>query len=107
MRWLLDTPQVSGLFNVGTGEARSFRDLVDCAVRMRWDARPDIDYIDMPEDLRARYQYFTQASVRRLRDAGFDRDFVPLEWAVADYVTRFLAAPGSLPLGKVAMVFAT
>jgi ADP-L-glycero-D-manno-heptose 6-epimerase len=90
--WLLRSPSVSGLFNVGTGEARSFRDLAT-ALFHALGREPDIVYIDMPEALRERYQYFTQAPVGRLRNAGYNAGFTPLETAVADYTTRFLAAP--------------
>ena len=92
IRWLIETPHVSGLFNVGTGQARSFRDLVTALFRAL-GREPDIAYRDMPEDLRTRYQSFTQASIKRLRKAGFNGGFAPLEQAVADYATRFLAAP--------------
>ena len=92
VRWLIDAPHVSGLFNVGTGQARSFRELAT-ALFHALGREPDIIYRDMPDDLRARYQYFTQASVRRLREAGFNGGFIPLERAVADYAMRFLAAP--------------
>jgi ADP-L-glycero-D-manno-heptose 6-epimerase len=91
MLWLVRSPPVSGLFNVGTGAARSFRDLVTALFRAL-GREPNIEYVDMPEGLRAKYQYFTQASVERLRRAGYNSDFTPLEKAVADYV-RFLAAP--------------
>lgn len=91
MLWLLDSSAVSGLFNVGTGEARSFRDLVT-ALFAALGQPPRIEYIDMPEGLRAKYQYFTQASVERLRRAGYNAGFTPLETAVAHYA-RFLAAP--------------
>ena len=91
MRWLIDHVQVSGIFNVGTGASRSFRDLV-IALFHALGREPKIIYYDMPEAIRERYQYFTQATVLRLRQAGFDQAFTPLELAVADYATRFLAA---------------
>jgi ADP-L-glycero-D-manno-heptose 6-epimerase len=92
MLWLLERPDVSGLFNVGSGHARSFRDLAEALFQALGRA-PDIEYIEMPAHLRPRYQYFTQASLERLRSAGYDRQFTPLERSVAEYVTRFLAAP--------------
>jgi len=91
MRWLMERVQVSGIFNVGTGAARSFRDLVT-ALFHAIGCEPNIVYFDMPTTIRERYQYFTQATVHRLRRTGYDRMFTPLEVAVADYATRFLAA---------------
>ena len=90
MLWLMDTPQVSGLFNVGTGQARAWLDLAK-AVFAAMDRPPEIEFIDMPETLRAKYQYFTQASVDRLLQAGYDRPFTSLEQGVDSYVRNFLA----------------
>jgi ADP-L-glycero-D-manno-heptose 6-epimerase len=89
MMWLLATPSVSGLFNVGTGRARSFKDLM-LAAYAALGAPPNIDYIDMPESIRGSYQYFTQAEVDRLRGAGYNGGFTPLEDAVSLYVKGFL-----------------
>jgi len=91
MLWLYDTPHVSGLFNCGTGEARSFHDLIAALFRAL-NRKPSIDYIEMPEGLRERYQYFTEARVTRLRDAGYDTPFTPIEQGVARYVTDYLTA---------------
>ncbi|MBX6425204.1 MAG: ADP-glyceromanno-heptose 6-epimerase [Variibacter sp.] len=88
--WLLASPSVSGIFNVGTGRARTFRDLAE-ALFAALGRKPHIEYIDMPESLRGRYQYFTQASTANLRRAGFNAGFTPLEDAVRHYVTRYLA----------------
>jgi ADP-L-glycero-D-manno-heptose 6-epimerase len=92
MRWLLDTPSVSGIFNVGTGEARSFRDLIAAMFRALGRV-PNIDYVDMPTAIREQYQYFTQAKVENLRRAGYNAGFTPLEDAVHRYVTSFLNQP--------------
>jgi ADP-L-glycero-D-manno-heptose 6-epimerase len=89
MMWLLATPEVSGLFNVGTGTARSFRDLM-LAAYAALGARPNIQYIDMPEQIRGSYQYFTQSKVDRLLQAGYNGGFTTLEDAVATYVNGFL-----------------
>ncbi len=86
--WLLDHPDVSGIYNVGTGEARSFKDLIHALFRALGRA-PNIEYIDMPPELASRYQYLTQARMERLRQAGYDRPFTPLEAAVERYV-RYL-----------------
>ena len=87
--WLLATPSVSGLFNVGTGRARSFKDLM-LAAYAALEAAPNIRYIDMPESIRNSYQYFTQSEVDRLRRAGYNGGFTPLEEAVGHYVKTYL-----------------
>jgi ADP-L-glycero-D-manno-heptose 6-epimerase len=89
VRWLLDTPAVSGIFNVGTGKARSFRDLIE-AMFAALGREPAIEYIDMPESIRDSYQYFTQAETDNLRRAGYNADFTTLEAAVGRYVTHHL-----------------
>jgi ADP-L-glycero-D-manno-heptose 6-epimerase len=88
--WLLETREVSGLFNLGTGEARSFADLA-AAVFRALGKEPDIRYVDMPRDIRAKYQYFTQADMTRLRAAGYARPFTSLEDGVTRYVRDYLA----------------
>jgi ADP-L-glycero-D-manno-heptose 6-epimerase len=89
VRWVLDTPTVSGIFNVGTGQARSFRDLMNATFAAL--GRPSkIEYIDMPLAFRDSYQYFTQADTGNLRRAGYNADFTALEEAVRRYVTCYL-----------------
>lgn len=90
--WLLATPSVSGVFNVGTGQARSFKDLIGAAYQSLGTS-PNIQYIDMPEQIRGSYQYFTQATVERLRRAGYNGGFTALEAAVGAYVKDFLDRP--------------
>jgi ADP-L-glycero-D-manno-heptose 6-epimerase len=88
--WLLDQRRVNGLFNVGTGAARSFSDLA----RALFDAlgRPEnILYVPTPEAIRDSYQYFTQASMERLRAAGYEAPFTALEDGVAHYVGDYLS----------------
>jgi ADP-L-glycero-D-manno-heptose 6-epimerase len=92
VRWLLENPAVCGIFNVGTGQARSFHDLVS-AMFQALGRQPDIEYVDMPAAIRDRYQYFTQAKVEKLRRAGYNGGFTPLEEAVARYVSRHLDQP--------------
>jgi ADP-L-glycero-D-manno-heptose 6-epimerase len=87
--WLLATPSVSGLYNVGTGTARSFRDLILSAYAAL-GTEPNIQYIDMPESIRGSYQYFTRSEVDRLQRAGFNGGFTSLEDAVGTYVRNFL-----------------
>lgn len=91
MLWLYDNPSVSGLFNLGTGQARSFADLAH-AVFKAMGNDPAIDYIDTPAAIRERYQYFTEAPMTRLRNAGYDRPFTSLEDGVARYVRDHLTA---------------
>lgn len=89
VRWLLDTPSVSGLFNVGTGKARSFRDLM-LAMFAALGRPPAIEYVDMPAAIRDSYQYFTQAEVDNLRRAGYNANFTEVEDAVKSYVHNYL-----------------
>jgi ADP-L-glycero-D-manno-heptose 6-epimerase len=92
MLWLLDNPSVNGLFNVGTGIARSYQDLAH-AVCDAAGAPRQVDFIDMPEPLRAQYQSYTQARIDRLRAAGFTAPFMSLEDGVNDYVHNYLSQP--------------
>jgi ADP-L-glycero-D-manno-heptose 6-epimerase len=89
VRWLMETPSVSGIFNVGTGIARSFRDMI-VALFQALSLPPCIEYVDMPAAIRDKYQYFTQAEVENLRRAGYNAGFTPLEQAVGRYVGDFL-----------------
>ena len=89
VRWLMETPSVSGIFNVGTGKARSFRDLISSLFRAL-GLEPKIEYIDMPENIRGQYQYFTEAKVENLLRAGYNSGFASLEDGVKSYVTKFL-----------------
>ncbi len=92
MIWLLATPTVSGIYNVGTGDARSFRDLI-LAAYAALGAAPNISYVDMPEQIRGSYQYFTESDVTRLLGAGYNGGFTGLEEAVGLYVKGFLDQP--------------
>jgi ADP-L-glycero-D-manno-heptose 6-epimerase len=89
--WLLQNPKVTGLFNVGTGAARSFLDLVD-AVGVAVGRSPKVRFVDTPAELRDRYQYFTQADISKLRAAGFDQPFHSLEEGVRDFVQSLRGA---------------
>jgi ADP-L-glycero-D-manno-heptose 6-epimerase len=93
VEWLLVGARQGGLLNVGAGAARSFAELAK-AVFAACGAKPKIEYIDTPEEIRANYQYFTQADLTRLRTLGFEKQMTPLEAGVTDYVTRCLA-PGA------------
>lgn len=91
LMWLLEHPRVSGLFNLGTGMARSWLDLASALFCASKRERA-VEFIDMPPQLIDKYQYFTQAQMDRLRDAGYTRPFTSLEDGIADYVQRYLAA---------------
>jgi ADP-L-glycero-D-manno-heptose 6-epimerase len=82
--FFVDHAKVNGIFNVGTGQARTWNDLAR-AVFTAVGKQPNIEYIDMPEVLRDKYQNFTQADVSKLRQAGYDKPFTSLEAAVQDY----------------------
>ncbi len=93
--FFLDNPQTRGLFNIGTGKARSWNDMVK-AVFAAMGRKPNIEYIDMPESIRNQYQYFTQAEVTKLRKAGCRKQTISLEDAIKDYVQNYLQKDGYL-----------
>jgi len=90
MLWLMDTPSVSGLFNLGTGQARTYLDLAHAVSDAAGKPRA-IEFIDMPASLRGQYQSFTQASMDRLRKAGYPGQFTPLEEGIRRYVQDHLS----------------
>ncbi len=92
MLWLLDTPTASGLFNVGTGQARSYLDLAHAVCDAAGVARR-VEFIALPAKLQGQYQSFTQASTDRLRAAGYAGQFTPLEEGIRRYVQDYLAQP--------------
>ena len=92
--WFLDHPEVGGIYNVGTGRARSFNDLA-AAIFAALGHSPDIAYVPTPENIRHSYQYFTEADLTKLRAVGFDRPLSSLEDAVQDYVTNYLRNEGN------------
>jgi len=87
--FFVDNPDINGIFNVGTGEARTWNDLAE-SLFAATGRTSNIDYIEMPEVLKSRYQYFTQADMTKLRKAGYTEPFTRLEDAVGDYV-RYLS----------------
>jgi ADP-L-glycero-D-manno-heptose 6-epimerase len=91
--FFLDHPEHRGLFNVGTGEARSFLDLARAVVA--WHGRGAVEFVPFPEALRGRYQPFTRADTRRLRSVGYDRAFRPIEAGVREYLAWL--SPGAGP----------
>jgi len=88
--YFIENRTTSGLFNCGTGQARSWKALAT-AVFAAMDIPPSIEYVEMPESLRGKYQYFTQAQMARMRAAGYSAPFTPLEDGVKEYVTGYLA----------------
>lgn len=87
--YMMDNPDISGLFNLGTGKARSFNDLV-LATFDAMGVEPVIEYIDMPESIRDKYQYYTQAEMNKLRAFGYKDSFYSLEEGITDYVQNYL-----------------
>ncbi|MCX8209981.1 MAG: ADP-glyceromanno-heptose 6-epimerase [Lewinella sp.] len=88
--WLMENlPEPNGLYNLGTGQSRTFLDLVT-ATFAAMGREPDISFIDTPADIRDKYQYFTEAEMGKLRAAGYDKPFFTLEDGVEDYVTNYL-----------------
>lgn len=96
MYWMMDkmsggewVSAMNGIYNVGTGKARSFKDLVSAIFRTM-ELKPEIEYIDTPKDIRDKYQYFTEAEMDKLREAGYEENFFSLEEGVHAYVKNFL-----------------
>jgi ADP-L-glycero-D-manno-heptose 6-epimerase len=92
MLWLHDQPKLGGIYNAGSGQARSFADLAQ-AVYAALGKEAQLRYIEMPEALRGNYQYFTEAKLDRLRQAGYDKPMTGLEDGVRRYVQDFLMQP--------------
>ncbi len=88
--WLMEKKPESGIYNLGTGIARTFEDLVKSTFK-GLDKNPSIEFIDMPEDLRDNYQYFTEADMKKLRKAGYLDTFFSLEQGIEDYVRNYLS----------------
>jgi ADP-L-glycero-D-manno-heptose 6-epimerase len=88
--FLMKTKKHSGLYNLGTGKARTFFDLAKSTFRAL-DLEPNISFIDTPEDIRDKYQYFTEANMTKLRSIGYEKEFTSLEDGVKDYVQNYLS----------------
>jgi ADP-L-glycero-D-manno-heptose 6-epimerase len=80
----------SGIYNVGTGKASSFKALAESLVRSVEGDLNTIKYIDMPKDLKGKYQYFTEAKIKKLKDAGYTKPFLTIEEGVKDYAINYL-----------------
>ena len=83
------TEKKSGVYNLGTGQARTWNDLVN-AIFKAMNLPSNIEYIDIPEDIRGKYQYFTEANMAKLINIGYNKDFTNVENAVNDYVNNYL-----------------
>jgi len=90
MMWFMDNPEISGLFNLGTGRAQTWLELMG-ALYASVGRELSVEWTDTPAEIRDRYQYFTQAEMGRLREAGYERPFRTVEEGVADYVADHLA----------------
>jgi ADP-L-glycero-D-manno-heptose 6-epimerase len=88
--WFLYSNQIkSGIYNLGSGKARTFLDLAKATFNAL-NIKPDIEFIDTPFDIRDKYQYFTEANMSKLINAGYNKSFTSLEEGVNDYVTNYL-----------------
>jgi ADP-L-glycero-D-manno-heptose 6-epimerase len=87
--YLIDNPEINGLYNVGSGKAQSWNDLVN-AVFKAVNRKPNIEYIDMPEHLKEKYQYFTECNMAKLQTAGYHEAPMSLDKAIKDYVINYL-----------------
>ena len=90
--WLVEQDGVAGVYNLGSGTARSFRDLAEAVFRAA-GREPNIAYVDTPEAIRGQYQYFTEARMERLRALGYSPPFHTLEAGIGDYVSGYLSTP--------------
>lgn len=89
IKFMIENKEVSGLFNLGTGEARSFYDLAKATFNAL-SLNENIEFIDMPENIKEKYQYFTQAEMDKLRKVGYNDKFYSLEEGIKDYVQNYL-----------------
>lgn len=87
--FFMENPEIGGLYNVGTGQARTWNDYVT-AIFTALGKEPRIDFIDMPDSIRNQYQYYTQANMAKLRQAGYETPCMTLEDAIKDYVQNYL-----------------
>jgi ADP-L-glycero-D-manno-heptose 6-epimerase len=87
--FLMENRKNSGIYNLGTGKARTWNDLAN-AIFKAMNLTPNINYVDIPEDIREKYQYFTEANMEKLRKIVYDKAFTTIEDACQDYVTNYL-----------------
>ena len=89
VQYMIEHKEINGLFNLGTGIARSFNDLAKATFKAM-NLEPNIEYIDMPDGLKEKYQYYTKAEIGKLRSVGYNKDFYSLEEGIEDYVKNYL-----------------
>lgn len=89
--WFLDNPQVSGIFNAGTGRAQTFNDVANAVIK--WHGKGKVRYVPFPDHLEGAYQSFTEADLTQLREAGCDVEFRPVEDGVKDYLDQLCDRP--------------
>ncbi len=87
--WLMEKQLANGIYNLGTGKARTFNDLANALFQLL-NSTGKIEYIDTPEDIRENYQYYTQADMAKLHAAGYDKAFYSLETGIGDYLKHYL-----------------
>jgi ADP-L-glycero-D-manno-heptose 6-epimerase len=88
--WLMQQQPQSGIYNLGTGQARSFNDLAHAVLNTLQHTSSQITYIDTPEDIRDKYQYFTEANMSKLQQVGYTDAFTTLEAGIQDYLSHYL-----------------
>ena len=89
LTFMMESKKQSGIYNLGSGKARTFKDLVE-ATFSAMNIKSDISYIDTPIDIRDKYQYFTEADMQKLKTVGYKKSFTNLEDGVKDYVQNYL-----------------
>lgn len=93
--WFLENPNVSGIFNVGTGESQTFNDVAEAVIN--WNKKGKIKYIDFPEKLKGAYQSYTQADIAKLRKAGYEEEFLNVQEGVKRYLDTIESWPKNEP----------
>jgi ADP-L-glycero-D-manno-heptose 6-epimerase len=87
--WLMENTPSNGLYNIGSGQARTFKDLV-AAIFSSLKITPSIEFVDTPEDIRDKYQYFTEADMKKIKTAGYNDEPYSLEAGIKEYLTGYL-----------------
>ena len=93
--WFLENPNISGIFNVGTGESQTFNDVAEAVID--WNKKGKIKYIDFPEKLKGAYQSYTQADIAKLREAGYEEEFLNVQEGVKRYLDTIESWPKNEP----------
>ena len=87
--WLLKKEKINGIFNIGTGEPKSFKDIASLVFKF-CNKEKKITYVDMPKNIRSQYQYFTKANIKKLRKHGYKKKFTSLEKGIKSYINNYL-----------------